>query len=51
MQSQTFYKKMAEHMAEKKGRGVGGEVSFLSHMAAMYFFFLIKSTLLCLRGT
>ena len=50
-QSQIFYKRMAELMAEKRGRKKnsswhGCDVNFF-----FFFFSLVKSALLCLRST
>ena len=49
-QSQIFYKSMAELMAEKRGE-VGGEGSFTAWLRCKLSFSLVKSILLCLRGT
>ena len=47
-QSQIFYKRMAELMAEKRGEKKG---FFTAWLRCKLSFLLVKSTLLCLRGT
>ena len=48
-QSQIFYKRMAELMAEKSGGG--GQGFFTAWLRCKPSFSLVKSTLLCLWGT